>query len=108
MTDLDVEDASFDALVCVFGVFFVEDTAAMRELWRAVRPGGLLAVTTWGRRVLEPGNDVYWSAVGQQRPDLRQEAPPWQHIIQPPGLRGLYAEAGVMGRLLSRSGMSCP
>jgi len=63
--------------------------------WRTVRPGGLLAVTTWGRRVLEPGNEVYWNAVGRQRPDLRQEAPPWQRIIEPPGLRGLYAEAGV-------------
>jgi len=96
MTELDVEDASFDAVVCVFGVFFVEDmVAAMRELWRAVRPGGLLAVTTWGRRVLEPGNEVYWNAVGRQRPDLRQEAPPWQRIVEPPGLRGLYAEAGA-------------
>src|SRR4029077_14507865 len=96
MTDLDVEDASFDAVVCVFGVFFVEDmAAAMRELWRTVRPGGVLGGPTWGRRGLEPGNEVYWNAVGRQRPDLRQEAPPWQRIIEPPGLRGLYAEAGV-------------
>lgn len=96
MTALDVEDASFDAVICVFGVFFVEDmVAAMRELWRAVRPGGLLAITTWGRRVLEPGNAVYWEAVGRERPDLRQETPPWQRIIEPPGLRRLFADAGT-------------
>jgi len=41
--------ASFDAVVCVFGVFFVPDmTAAVAELWRLVRPGGTLAVTVWG------------------------------------------------------------
>jgi ubiquinone/menaquinone biosynthesis C-methylase UbiE len=98
MTALDVEDASFDAVVCVFGVFFVEDmVAAVRELWRAVRPGGLLAITTWGRQVLEPGNSLYWDAVGRERPDLRQETPPWQRIVEPPGLRRLHADAGTTG-----------
>jgi ubiquinone/menaquinone biosynthesis C-methylase UbiE len=42
---------SFDAVVCVFGVFFVRDmTAFAAEMWRLVRPGGVLAVTTWGPR----------------------------------------------------------
>jgi len=95
MTALDVEDGSFDAVVCVFGVFFVEDmAAAMRELWRSVRPGGLLAITTWGRWVFEPANSVYWDAVGRERPDLRQ-TPPWQRIVEPPGLRRLHADAGT-------------
>jgi len=41
--------ASFDAVVCVFGIFFVPNMAnAVSELWRRVRPGGKLAVTTWG------------------------------------------------------------
>ena len=39
--------ASFDAVVCVFGIFFVPDMArAVSELWSRVRPGGKLAVTT--------------------------------------------------------------
>jgi SAM-dependent methyltransferase len=48
--------ASFDAVICVFGVFFlpvIEDGIA--ELWRLVRPGGRLAVTVWGPRLFEPG-----------------------------------------------------
>jgi len=96
MTALDVEDASFDAVICVFGIFFVEDmAAAVRELWRPVRPGGLLAITTWGRQVFEPANSVYWDAVGRERPDLRQETPPWQRILEPPGVRRLFADAGT-------------
>ena len=49
MLALDYPDASFDVVVCVFGIFFVPDmAAAARELWRIVRPGGRLAITTWG------------------------------------------------------------
>src|SRR5262245_51289668 len=51
---LDLPEAPFDAVVCVFGVFFVPDmAAAVRSLWQAVRPGGRLAVTTWGPRFFE-------------------------------------------------------
>jgi SAM-dependent methyltransferase len=48
-TRTGLPDGGFDAVVCVSGVFFAPDMAAfMREMWRLVRPGGVLAVTTWG------------------------------------------------------------
>ena len=57
MLALGLPHAKFDAVVCVFGIFFVPDmTAAVRELWKVVRPGGVLAVTTWGPRFFEPGS----------------------------------------------------
>src|SRR5580704_7951283 len=41
LEDLPFEDQSFDAVVCVFGIFFVPDLhAGVRGLWRLVRPGG--------------------------------------------------------------------
>ena len=44
--NLGFPSESFDAIVCVFGIFFVPDMiAAVRELWRMVRPGGKLAIT---------------------------------------------------------------
>jgi ubiquinone/menaquinone biosynthesis C-methylase UbiE len=49
METLGFSDASFDAVVCVFAIFFVPDMIKqVRELWRMVRPGGQLAITTWG------------------------------------------------------------
>ncbi len=50
MTSLGFPDCHFDAVLCVFGIFFVPDTETqVAELWRMVRPGGRLAITTWAR-----------------------------------------------------------
>ena len=48
MTRLDVADNSMDVVVCVLGLYFAQDQpSAVAELWRVVKPGGTLAVTTW-------------------------------------------------------------
>jgi len=40
MLDLGLRAHDLDAVICVFGIFFVPDMeAAIRELWRMVRPG---------------------------------------------------------------------
>jgi ubiquinone/menaquinone biosynthesis C-methylase UbiE len=37
--ELDYQAESFDAVLCVFGIFFIPDmAAALREVWRLVRP----------------------------------------------------------------------
>src|SRR5262249_53104525 len=51
LLDLQLEGAQFDAVICVFGIFFAPDmTRALRSLWQCVHPGGKLAITTWGPR----------------------------------------------------------
>ena len=88
--------ATFDAVVCVFGVFFVPDmAAAVRALWSRVRPGGKLAVTTWGERVFEPGDTLFWESVRAVRPDLYKSFNPWDRISRPTALRELLREGGV-------------
>lgn len=47
---LDVPDADFDVVVSVMGVIFAPDPlAAAREMARACRPGGRIAMTAWSR-----------------------------------------------------------
>lgn len=93
---LGFPDESFDAIVCVFGIFFVPDMqAAVRELWRMLRPGGKLAITSWGERVFEPASRVFWDAIAVERPDLVKSFTPWDRIRHPDSLRGLLEEGGA-------------
>ena len=46
---LDFPDARFDALTAAFALFFLPDPArAAAEFQRVLRPGGVVAVSTWG------------------------------------------------------------
>ena len=93
---LGLPAARFDAVVCVFGIFFVPDmAAAIRELWRVVRPGGRLAVTTWGPHFFEPASTAFWNAVREVAPELHKGFNPWDRICDPDTLRELFAAAGI-------------
>ena len=88
--------ASFDAVVCVFGVFFLPDmAAAVAELWRLVRPGGVLALTFWGPDWLEPAISEFWTAVGAERPDLVKGYHPWTRVTSEDGVAALFRDGGT-------------
>ena len=86
----------FDTVVCVFGIFFVPDMArAVAGLWSHVRPGGSLAITTWGADTFEPANTAFWEAVRQEAPELHKAFNPWDRIATPEGLSAIFEAAGV-------------
>ena len=96
MRALGHPDDSFDAVVSVFGIFFVPDMPALvAELWRIVRPGGILAVTTWGPAALEPGSSAFWEAVGEVRGDLVRAFNPWDVLVTPAALTNVLTSAGI-------------
>jgi ubiquinone/menaquinone biosynthesis C-methylase UbiE len=96
MLNLDIPEADFDAVVCVFGIFFVSDmTAAVRQLWQRVKAGGSLAITTWGPRFFEPLNTEFWNSVRELRADLYKGFHPWDRVAEPELLSALMSEAGV-------------
>jgi ubiquinone/menaquinone biosynthesis C-methylase UbiE len=95
-TRAGLPDGSFDAVICVFGVFFAPDMPAfVAGMWRLVRPGGTLAITTWGPDLWEPGSSVFWSAVGDAEPSLYRSWNPWDEITTPGALEALFTRAGV-------------
>jgi ubiquinone/menaquinone biosynthesis C-methylase UbiE len=75
MLDLALPESSFDAVICVFGIFFVPDMqAAVRELWRRVPPGGKLAITTWGPRFFEPASTAFWNSIQESDPTFTKDS----------------------------------
>jgi ubiquinone/menaquinone biosynthesis C-methylase UbiE len=96
MTSLGYPNADFDAVVSVFSVFFVPNMEGLvRELWRMVRPGGKLAVTTWGPRIFEPAYSRWQSVIKRERPDLYSAFNPWDRITDLESVRRLLGEGGA-------------
>jgi SAM-dependent methyltransferase len=92
---LDLPPASVDAVVSVFGLFFVDDMAALlRRAATWLAPGGAIAITTWGAEVLAPGEALFWDAVGAERPAIV----PTSHASRldtPDKLAAVFAAAGL-------------
>jgi ubiquinone/menaquinone biosynthesis C-methylase UbiE len=95
-TGTGLPDASFDAVVCVFGVFFVADMPAfVSEMARLTWPGGTVAVTTWGPGLFQPANTIFWDAVRAQRPELHKAYQPWDAVTTPAAVAELLAAADL-------------
>src|SRR4026208_221686 len=57
---LPFEDGSLDLVVCCFGYMFVPDKLkAFAEVYRVLRPGGMLLFTTWDKLELIGASCVY-------------------------------------------------
>ncbi len=96
MEHLEFSNGSFDAVVCVFGLFFATDmTRAASALWELVRPGGRLAITIWGPRLFEPASGAFWEAVRTVRPDLHRAYQPWNRVVGAKNLSHMLRDAGV-------------
>lgn len=96
MTALGFPDRHFDAVVCVFGIFFVPDMETqVAELWRMVRPGGRLAITTWGARFWSPAYELWLEVVRRRRPDLHTAFNPWDRITTTEAVCVLLHDGGA-------------
>ena len=99
MSTLGFPDEEFDAIISVFSIFFVPDMEGLvRELWRMVRPGGQMAITTWGPRMFEPAYSRWMDAVERERSDLYSKFNPWDRITS----------VGAVSKLLQDGGVSDP
>jgi ubiquinone/menaquinone biosynthesis C-methylase UbiE len=98
MDSLDVADDSVDIVLCVLGLYFARDLpAAVRELWRTLKPGGTLAVTTWGPRALEPMNSIFLQSIVPELPriGLRPDTVSWARINESATLTKVFRDAEV-------------
>lgn len=87
--------SSVDAVISVFGLFFLEDMAALlHRAWQWLTPGGALAITTWGEQVLAPGEDWFWNAARREQPGIAT-AVHAARLDAPDKLQQVFADAGL-------------
>ena len=93
MTALEV-DGEYDALMCVLGIFFVDDmSGALRGFAGQVRPGsGRIAVTVFGEDFFEPMRGVFVDAVRQVAPHV-EVVEPWRRAESEAVLRSIVEAA---------------
>lgn len=90
--ELPFAAASFDVATAVNALQFADDTtAALRELARIVRSGGLIAVANWAEGARND-IDVIESAIGQAR---GENAMPDGPLRPPGGIEAAFADAGL-------------
>lgn len=110
---LDFPDATFDAVFSAFGLFFFPQCrSALAGFRRVLKPGGLLAVSTWG------GEDKHWewlenlyrsympppSAPPNGEPKPKEGEPVFD---TPEGMRSLLTEAGFTVTGITPEEMDC-
>lgn len=88
--------ASFHAVICAFGIFLAPDMEAqLARLWRALAPGGSLAITTWGPRLFAPMYRLWQQEVQRIRPGLETGPAPWEPLTTHDGIRDAFRRAGL-------------
>lgn len=98
MTAIPAPEEPYDAVVCVLGVFFVDDMPGLvRSLYELVRPsGGRIGVTVFGEHFLHPMRTVFVEAVREVAPGL-EVVQPWRRTADVHVLQAIFDDAGIGG-----------
>jgi SAM-dependent methyltransferase len=94
---LPFADGAFDAVVSQFGLMFFEDRpAALGEMWRALRPGGHLAVAVWAGLEHAPGYAAMTALLARLFGESVADALRAPYALgDVAALRALFAAAGI-------------
>ncbi len=94
MQNLEFPDSSFDAAVCSFGIFFVEDMGSQLDhIASKVRPGGRIMITSFLKNYFSPLKEKFFDRIVS----FGVPSPPqtWKSIAHEAGCRQLFEQSGI-------------
>lgn len=94
MQDIDFPPATFDAAICAFGIFFVEDMdTLLSRIVKIIRPGGVIAICNFHESYFNPLRTMMADRLAQYNVQMPLQA--WINIATEIGCRKLFEKAGI-------------
>jgi ubiquinone/menaquinone biosynthesis C-methylase UbiE len=94
MQTLGVPACRYDAAVCAFGIFFVDDmNAQLAHIAEVVRSGGWVAISGFQENYFYPLRDLLFSRLANY--GVQQPPQNWKRIATEAGCRELFEKAGL-------------
>ncbi len=93
MQNLGFRD-QFDAAVCAFGIFFVEDMETqLAHIASAVRPGGRIMISNFQESYFNPMRELFMTRLATY--GVKNSPQAWKRIANEAGCRQLFDAAGL-------------
>jgi ubiquinone/menaquinone biosynthesis C-methylase UbiE len=94
MRDLGFANGQFDAAICAFGIFFVEDMETqLAHIASKVKPSGTVAICNFQENYFSPMRDLMMRRLNAYGVQSTPHA--WQRIANKAGCQELFAKAGL-------------
>ncbi len=94
MQQLGFDDGFFDAAVCAFGIFFVEDMdVQLAHIASVVKPGGKIMISNFQENYFHPLKDMMVARMTHYGVQMPPQT--WKRIANEAGCRELFEKAGL-------------
>lgn len=96
MQALGFPDRSFDAAICAYGIFFVEDMdAQLAHIAATVKPGGKVMIANFQESYFRPLKELMAERLSGY--GIQPQPQTWKRIASEAGCRRLFEQAGLTG-----------
>lgn len=94
MQTIDFPAATFDAAICAFGIFFVEDMdTLLSRIIRIIKPGGVVAICNFHESYFNPLRTLMADRLAHYNVHMPSQT--WKNIATEIGCRNLFEKAGI-------------
>jgi ubiquinone/menaquinone biosynthesis C-methylase UbiE len=94
MQAIDFPAATFDAAICAFGIFFVEDMdTLLSRIIKIIKLGGIIAICNFHESYFNPLRTLLTNRLAHYNVQMPSQT--WKNIATEAGCRKLFEKAGI-------------